>query len=389
MRVAWVLLVGACSYTPPGTGVPNTEPDATNTPGPDSPPAPDASVVTVDGTPGAPWLAGFTYRRRIVITRSVGTTTVQDFPVAILIANDPLLAQHARSDGGDIVVTSDDSLTLLDSELASYTSADGTAEIWVRVPTLPVGATELYLYYGGPQTPTNPTGVWGAQWKAVWHLSEPVGSAAALDSTVGAHAVAPATQAATPGHVPGVAGLARTHDGVDDRLELADPVDGSLDVGTQSFSVSLWVHATANVIAFDQPFYKGGTSSSNPGYCIMLGTGDWSAKFHDGSNFIDATFSTSPMLNQTVHLVAVVDRSTNTYLAYANGALASSVTVSLSDFDTAQDIRIGRGSGGAAFQGMTDEVRIANSALTADWIATEHANLTQSGFVMIELETQQ
>ena len=35
-------------------------------------------------------------------------------------------------------------------------------------------------------------------------------------------------------------------DGGDDRVDMGDPVSGSIDFGTQDFSVEAWVKATAN-----------------------------------------------------------------------------------------------------------------------------------------------
>src|SRR5687768_11269837 len=113
------LVIAACSYTTPAG---STDRDAAPTGD-----SRDAAIVPLD-VPDAPvneaWLPGFTYRRRIVITRG-GTETLQSFPVAIARTSDPSIAQHARSDGSDLVITGDDAVTPLDLERASYTAATG------------------------------------------------------------------------------------------------------------------------------------------------------------------------------------------------------------------------------------------------------------------------
>ncbi len=137
--------------------------------------------------------------------------------------------------------------------------------------------------------------MWPSEFRAVWHLSEPAGSSAT--DSAGTHTLDQGTAGLIPGHTAGIAGLGRDHDGVVDVIFFVDPADGSLDFGTASFSYSIWVNADANLDQFDQPFYKGGTTGSLPGYCLMLGTGVWAGKLHDGSNFDDIELSDNPTLN--------------------------------------------------------------------------------------------
>ncbi len=107
---------------------------------------PDSTVVTdtaTDSTTG-PWLAAFTFRRPITITRTTGTSELANFPVA----SDAPIAQHALASGADLVITRDDGVTRLDSQLVGFETTTGRTELWVRVPSLPAGATNVFLYYG-------------------------------------------------------------------------------------------------------------------------------------------------------------------------------------------------------------------------------------------------
>jgi hypothetical protein len=301
-----------------------------------------------------------------------------------VLAADGDLQAHARSDGRDIVVTSGDAMTRLDSELAAYTPSSGALELWTRVPSLaPATTTIVYVYYGGPSSTTNAAAVWPtARFKGVWHLSDPASAAGAADSTPAANTLG-AIGTGIPTHEAGVAGFARDHDGVDDELTIADPVDGSLDVGTQSFAYSVWMNSGGSVGPFDNPFFKGGTSNSNPGYCIMTGTlNPWIGKLHDGTAFLEMSLG-APANSQWLHVAIVVDRAPNPdrATAYVNGVQTDQQNITLGSFATQREFSLGAGSGGARFRGLVDEARIYNTALTADWIATEHANLATPGFI--------
>ena len=47
------------------------------------------------------------------------------------------------------------------------------------------------------------------------------------------------------------------------------------------------------------------------------------------------------------------------------------------------DFALGKGSGGQWFNGLIDEARVHSVALTPEWIAAEHANLTSPTFVTV------
>jgi hypothetical protein len=367
LAVALVIGVGGC-------GIEQTLP-----PSIDAPNIPDAP-------PGA-WLAGFMYRKPIVVMRATGTSTLVNFPVGIILDGDPDLVAHARGDGGDIVVTSGDAMTRLDSELATYAGASGALEIWTRVPMLPPGQTILYIYYGGDAAATNAAGVWPANlFKGVWHLGESGGTS--RDSTSAAHHLG-STGTSIPTNADGRAGRARLHDGLDDTLAVLDPVDGSLDVGMNSFAFSTWIYSMGTVNMFDNPFFRGGTSPGSPGYCFLTGNyvppegAAWLGKLHDGANYVELGLTPTATTMQWLHLVVVVDRapSPDTATAYVNGAVTDTRTITLGSLDTTRELSVGSALGASAYHGITDELRIYNMAPTAEWIATEHANLATAGFI--------
>jgi Concanavalin A-like lectin/glucanases superfamily len=332
-----------------------------------------------DGPVAEGWLEGWDFRKRVEMRPGI-TGTLAEFPVG-LARTDPDVAAHADSRGFDLVATADDGTSLLSTELVGYSA--NAFELWVRIPQLAEG-TAFYLYYGGlEQVPT--TATWDGPFKGVWHLSD---SGNTRDSTAFTNNMM-STGTRVPASVAGVFGGARSLDGMDDTLDGNDPPNGAVDFGTGSFSYSMWIFQANTNGAFDTPFYKGGVSVSEPGYCWLLGSIGWSAKVHDGNDIASPELGPASMFqNRWVHLAAVVDRGTNEMRAYADGASVA-VTESLTgvgNLSTTEPLQLGRSDMSQPFTGMIDEVRIYNIPLELDWIRAEHANGTAADFFDVKAE---
>lgn len=328
-----------------------------------------------------PWLAGYHRRKQIVITPP-GATALADFPVGIVESGDPDLASHALGDGSDITFTAQDATTPLAAELATFDHATGELEAWVRIPSLQAPTT-IWLYYDGSASTADPTAAWPALFAGVWHLEK---ASPGHDSTTHAHHLAAPTASAAPTGVAGIAGAACDYDGIDDSLDVASPSDGSLDFGMASFSYSLWVHVISSLGGYDTPIYKGCASPGDPGYCMLLGSAGWEGKLHDGTAFVDAELGPS-VYGAWVYLAVVVDRTTMEAYGYADGAYVSHVDISgIGSMASTKSFEVGVDSGGSPFHGTIDETRVYGQALTADWIATEYANLTSESFLAIGSE---
>lgn len=330
-----------------------------------------------------PWLAGYTHRKAIHLRPEGVAASLADVPIGILIAADPDLAMYALPTGDDLTLTAADGTTLREHELVSY-AATGAAELWVKVPALQLDVeTTLYLYFGGPAGTAVKGAVWTAGLKGVWHMTGSAGTE--LDSTANGNDIAQAVLSLRPGPGPGVRGLgaARAFDGIDDLLYVTDPINGSLDVGTGSFSISIWLHSLGATRTYDQALYKGGTNGGNPGYSLFNGTGAWAGKILDPTTaFIDATFAPGPITNRWVHLVLVVDRSgSSRWYTYVDGGPVANQGFTLGSLDGAAPLQIGGASD--FFHGSIDEIRIYNRVLPAAWIKTEYDNLMKADFVTL------
>jgi predicted GH43/DUF377 family glycosyl hydrolase len=118
-------------------------------------------------TEGGWYDTGWPYRRAIEITNPCGEETT-DYQVQIML-DSAFDFSHALPDGSDLRVTDSDGETLIPFWIEDWNPGGLTASIWVKVPSIPVGGTTIYLYYGHPNPPppsqsdpveTPPVGPW-------------------------------------------------------------------------------------------------------------------------------------------------------------------------------------------------------------------------------------
>jgi hypothetical protein len=318
------------------------------------------------------------YRKHIRVT-APSTLPLTGFVIAIA-TTDPAIAQHAQPDGSDLGFT-DAQGTRLPFELVHYSA--GAVEAWVRLPAL-AGTADLYLTYGaGAVTAMSP---WdAATYAGVWHFDETSG---AWHDSAGGHTVIAPSPAQTPTSTLGILGNALSFDGVDDATTAGDPADGSLDFGTSSFTVEAWVNVTTSSNSHDCVVDKG-SIGSNPGYLLTLGTGTWYYDIGDNTQTVETAFGPeTSLLGQWHHLVGVTDRNMKQDFAYLDGAqVAAAGITTTGSIDSPQDFSIGSTNSAVRFEGVADEVRVYKVALSADWIAAEHANLADPAhFLTIDSE---
>ncbi len=137
----------------------------------------DACVAEWHGTWKDP-LWGF--RKTITVDQTKVPSDLTDYPMLVSLT-DADLAAEARSDGRDIFFTEIDGITKLDHELERYQSGSGTIVAWVRIPSLTSSADkQIYMYYGnsGASAQENPTAVWDASYKSVYHMDQDPSSSA-------------------------------------------------------------------------------------------------------------------------------------------------------------------------------------------------------------------
>jgi len=176
-------------------------------------------------------------------------------------------------------------------------------------------------------------------------------------------------------------------DGVDDYVDAGDST--SLQIAG-AMTVSAWINVSTLPAAsnWDGIVSKGGDASDGAGedhnYLLILdnanfGTGQavtWMFENSAGTNYQARWITT--LSSGLRHLVGVYNTNTNQMILYNNGvAVATTNSITATPTTNSQTAMIGRNRNGVAalfyFNGLIDEVRISNVALTAEQIALFYA----------------
>src|SRR5215813_10993054 len=196
----------------------------------------------------APQGSSYTYRRSITIDHTkVPNTDQTNFPMLIsgtysYLATTANGGNVQNANGYDVIFASDTGCaTKLDHEVETYTATTGAVNYWVRVPLLShTSDTTIFLCYGNSSVTTdqsNKTGVWDANYKGVWHLSDGTTLNASDSTTTGNNGTSSGAVAAG-GREDGGASF----NGTSDHIQVkAGKVDTSATTGT----VSAWVKVSA------------------------------------------------------------------------------------------------------------------------------------------------
>jgi len=332
---------------------------------------------------GEPWYdTNWQYRRAITIDHTQvqdvadPSITYADFPVLVYATG----LSHINANGTDIRFTLSDATTELPREIESYSSSDGTLYAWVEV-TLTKDSSDssddvIYMYYGNASATTEPDAdapygsenVWDSNFKAVWHLNQATGGAGEiLDSTSYDNN---GTDQGTPTfETAGQIGYALDFDGTSDYISVPD--DDSLDLAT-GLTIEAWINVGTwgnwKNIAF-----KGDNAATNTDYQFALVTTGLAWDGTLGGTWRTKYFNTSRDTGTWIY--AVVTHDTTDVKCYRAGSEISSqndagaIYVSTEDFGIAGVV-----DGTLLLDGTIDEVRVSDSARSAQWIKTCYNN---------------
>lgn len=166
-------------------------------------------------------------------------------------------------------------------------------------------------------------------------------------------------------------------DGVDDFVQIPEPLDGHLNFGTKSFSYMVSVKVDVSAGSWDMPLWKGGNSANDPGYDIELGINKWAAFVSDGTSLFEVEFGNeSEFLGKWVHLAVVVDRAAGQLRGYVNGVLKISRDISsLGSVTTTQNLKLGSSQGDNFFKGLMDDVAIWKTSLSDSEVLTIYQHI--------------
>jgi biopolymer transport protein ExbB len=324
----------------------------------------------LDGAPPPGWWnAAWSRRRKLTFHNAAAQVDLLDFPVLVVLDASRVDYSRTRTYGEDVRFVDADGKTVLAHEIEAWTQG-GTSFIWVRVPKVDMASTtdHIWLYHGNGAAGDGqqPAAVWHPSYKAVWHLHDGF-----QDSTANAmHATNFGSTDA-----PGVIADGRAFDGQGQYIDTNDSRD------LQSFTVMVWAQG-ASVPDNDD---VNGPLLREENYQLCW---DHAAPYpraavsylHTGGIWRAAQFGT--LQAETWYLLAAT-LDGGTLVAYVNGAKTDSDTQSPVTLSSTHTAKIGRHAHKSSvpvnfFEGRVDEVRIADVARSADWIAAQHASMTDA-----------
>lgn len=151
---------------------------------------------------------------------------------------------------------------------------------------------------------------------------------------------------------------------------------------TSSFSYSLWVKPVS-APSHSSPLWKGGEQAGSKGYSVSAKY--WVAGISDGTTAKQAKFGSATIFNSWSLLTTVVNREDKTLKTYLNGVYTnnSADISSLGSVANNTALQIGMGSNWLPYNGLIDDVRIYNRALSASEILDlYHLGLVTYTFIL-------
>jgi hypothetical protein len=317
-----------------------------------------------------PWYNGaWRYRLAITINHTNVAANLTNFPVLINLTNSAL-QQFAKTNGNDILFTSNDGTTKLAHEIESYINSNGALVAWVNVPLLSATTdTLLYLYYGNAAASSqqNVPGTWDSSFKGVWHLN-----------TVFTDSTSNSFNGTNTGTINAVGRISNGRSFV-----RADGDDYITVTGLMGSPASITLSAWVNLFSTDT---KGAEIISLGDHASLRHDRNTGLLgfFYDGNTWHNTISATNVVGTGWRYVAYTVDAVAKTQSVYVDGVQSASTafTNSLSFAGLAPNTIIGKhGNGQTAytFDGTMDEVRVAQTSRSAAWLSTEFNNQRAPG----------
>lgn len=331
-------------------------------------------MTFVEGQPW--WDNNWQYRQQITVT-NVGSTVLTDFPAYVKVP----YTYGMQTDYEDLRFISQDGSTILDYEIEYY---DATrADIWVKIPSLDVPSTAIWLYYGNNSASgaQNPAGVWSNNYISVWHFKEGTGTNLS-DSTGSFPAVL--TSSTNWSSTNNVVGPYYNFNGGQQAATVASFSGGTVGTIEFWFRPENLANNAQRIIGINDQwelrFNWTGTGNNTPqkiSYDIQ----------RTGSNQ-DIVTSTLFAQSQWAHVAFTWNSGTPNWVSYVNGATDNSGPPGAFNTNTSQSgiltiaNRTGQASG-QRFIGGLDELRISSVQRSPDWIKQTFAMVNNANNVVI------
>lgn len=335
--------------------------------------------------------ASWPYRVAVTVQNAEVDADLTDFPVYVDLNDLPAgFHTNVTEDAGDIRVTTSDGTTEVPREVVFYATSTDTGELHFKGTLSNASDTVFYIYYGNASADDyavsdtyGRNNTWSA-YDGVWHLQgTPTGSADdVVDATGGGNDL---TSQAGMGAGDVVAG---NLSGNAYQFTTNDWLSGGdvLDMGTNDVTISTWVNTTdTDFSLFAKSFYAGTANRYAGGIRENSAAGVFGL-FHGTSAINLANNTGTATYNGSWHHYALRWDRDALMAQILDGAVTTSTSIAAQSAVDVQSVAIfivagynnaaGTGHNDTALElnGTMDEVRFSYSALSAEWLTTEHSN---------------
>jgi hypothetical protein len=325
-------------------------------------------VGSGDGSAGGDAPVTSAARKAITIVGSKIPGMVSQFPVWLDVT-DAELAAGVRADATDLYVT-DASDVALPYEIRSWDHVTGHLQAWFRAPQLPkTTSTVFYLRYGGASAPAQQPAVVFSAYAAVWHLDDPLTGGSPMVADALGVATGTTTNLNASRQVAAKLGGGVDFDGSTMKITFTNMVTGST-----SSTISAWV-SERSATGMDSIVTLGSAVNNQSRFLYSVysgnhvGTGLYANDWNDTGTTVQNAGWT--LLHWTFN------GGDNKSIVYRDGASVGNHTFAGGVNTAGTSGWIGfadAGWGTNWLNGVVDEVRIATTQLSADWVAIEFAN---------------
>jgi hypothetical protein len=331
------------------------------------------------------WDLNFRRRRKIAFLNEARTENLDDFPVLVSLDGGPngrIDYSQTQDQGQDLRFIDADHVTVLDHEIESWNEA-GTSYVWVKVPRIDPASNEdfIWMYYGNPATPDgqNARRVWSHGYRAVYHLHDD------FEDSTGSYPLSSVLTSDNEGKIAS----GQEFMGAGSFLDMGAELDILQNV--TACTISVWAH----------PHYVGQNKDclvfiSRPrqnwadGYLsrALMCLQDYNevevgGRSRDNENYRAAATASLDLALQEWHfLVGVIDYAGDSISIYANGERQGTWPVNFLGDATANTPSPLSAIGSHAnktdyfFDGLMDEVRVADTTRSADWVAAQYQSMS-------------
>jgi len=324
------------------------------------------------------WNVNWKYRREVTITNVNGTLT--DYQILVQLNSTNFNFSHAQENGSDIRFVASDDETLLSHWIEVWNSTNQSAKIWVNVSEITEG-TKIFMYYGNENasdaSDVNTTfirvidGVVGA-----WHFDEGSGTVAhdtsgeGNDGTLYDGNTTNDDGNTPPQWIDGKFGKALSFDGMDDYVKVPD--SASLDI-TDEIAIAAWIK------------WQGGAGGATTSksivdkrncYVVDIGHTEHKVKFWIYTDtWKNSNPSTTSVDDGNWHYIVGVYDGSN-IIIYVDSVAENNNNIGAETISTSiENLFVGSREGQRQyFNGIIDEVRIYNRALSEEEISDLYNN---------------